>query len=122
MSGDRVTSRPPERDPRFRVPLRGREVDGETRCVHWDSALDVVAIRFPCCDVFYPCFDCHDRVTDHEAERWPRDRFDEDAVLCGACRATLSVHRYLDCDDACPACGAAFNPGCRRHRDRYFDP
>jgi len=24
-------------------------------------------------------------------------------------------------DDACPRCDAAFNPGCRAHRDRYFE-
>ncbi|RAW44302.1 hypothetical protein DQW50_15015 [Halorubrum sp. 48-1-W] len=47
-------------------------------------------------------------------------RFDVPAVLCGVCSETLSARTYLDGDDACPACGAAFNPGCRAHRDRYF--
>ena len=117
---DRRTVTPPDTDDRFDAPLRGVDVDPETRCAHYDTALDVVALRFPCCDAYYPCFRCHAAVTDHEPERVPREQFEETAVLCGACETTLSVRAYLDCDDRCPACEAAFNPGCRRHRDRYF--
>ena len=36
--------------------------------------------------------------------------------------AAVVVGVGLAADDACPACGAPFNPGCRRHRDRYFEP
>ncbi|QPV64406.1 hypothetical protein I7X12_07275 [Halosimplex litoreum] len=116
----RRTTRPPETDDRFAAPIRGAAIDAETRCGHYDDAVDVVAIRFSCCDCYYPCFRCHDAVTDHDAERISRDAFDEPSVLCGVCGATLSVRAYLDCEDTCPACDAAFNPGCRRHRDRYF--
>ncbi|ELZ29589.1 zinc finger CHY domain protein [Halosimplex carlsbadense 2-9-1] len=116
----RRTTRPPETDERFSVPLRGVDVDAETRCGHYDDPVDVVAIRFPCCGSYYPCFRCHDALTDHGAERIPREAFDDPAVFCGACGATLSVREYLTCDDACPACDAAFNPGCRRHREQYF--
>jgi len=119
-SPERRTVVPQDTDDRFDVPVRGVDVDVETRCAHYDTELDVVALRFPCCDAYYPCFRCHEAVTDHEPARVPRDRFDEDAVLCGVCDTTLSVRAYLDCDDTCPACGASFNPGCRRHRDRYF--
>ena len=118
---ERRTTRPPAFDERFPVPLRGVAVDPETRCVHWDDPVDVVALRCGGCDVYYPCFACHDEVTDHRLEPWPRDRFDEPAVLCGRCGSTLTARAYLGCGDACPACGAAFNPGCRRHRDRYFE-
>ncbi|QLH76696.1 hypothetical protein HZS55_04980 [Halosimplex rubrum] len=117
---ERRTTRPPETDGRFSVPLRGVDVDPETRCVHYDDAVDVVALRFPCCDRYYPCFRCHDAVTDHDPERVPRAAFGEPGVLCGVCGTALSVREYLDCDDTCPECGASFNPGCRRHRDRYF--
>ena len=116
----RTTVRPPETDGRFPVPLRGVAVDADTRCVHYDAPVDVVAIRFPCCECYYPCFRCHEAVTDHEPARIPRERFRDPGVLCGACGATLTVDEYLDCGDACPDCEAAFNPGCRRHRDRYF--
>ena len=118
---DRIATREPGHDDRFQVPLRGVDVDPETRCAHWESPVDVIALRFGCCETYYPCASCHDAVTDHEAEPWPRDRFDEPAVLCGVCRETLPAREYLDGDDACPHCGAAFNPGCRRHRDRYFE-
>ena len=134
--GRRRTTHAPATDDRFRVPLRGVAVDPDTRCAHWDSALDVVALRFGCCGAFSPCHACHAATADHEPEPWPRPRFDDPAVLCGVCGTTLSARAYLDGDsegrspsasratpddDACPACGAAFNPGCRRHRDRYFE-
>ena len=142
---DRRTTTAPATDDRFAVPLRGVAVDSETRCAPWDSAVDVIALRFGCCETYYPCDACHDAATDHAAEPRPRDRFDEPAVLCGACGATLTARAYLDGDgeaqrasgdsegqspsgdraspgnDACPRCGAAFTPGCRRHRDRYFE-
>jgi uncharacterized CHY-type Zn-finger protein len=119
--GERRTTRDPTVDDRFRVPLRGVAVDADTRCAHWDSTVDVVAFRFGCCDVFSPCHACHAETADHDPEPWPRGRFDEPAVLCGVCGRTLLPREYLDADDACPVCGAAFNPGCRRHRDRYFE-
>ncbi|VTT85929.1 hypothetical protein DM2_1967 [Halorubrum sp. DM2] len=119
---DRETTTAPDTDPRFAVPLRGVAVDPETRCAHWDDPVDVIALRFGCCEAYYPCDACHDAAADHEAVPWPRERFDEPAVLCGVCRTTLTAREYLDSgDDACPACGAAFNPGCRKHRDRYFE-
>ncbi|WP_311170685.1 CHY zinc finger protein [Halobellus ordinarius] len=119
--GSRRTTCFPEFDDRFPVPLRGVAVDPETRCSHWDDDVDVVALRFGCCETFSPCDACHTETADHDPEPWPRDRFDEPAVLCGVCGSTLTAGRYLDGDDACPECGAAFNPGCRRHRDRYFE-
>ncbi|SFR57216.1 CHY zinc finger protein [Halorubrum sodomense] len=119
---DRETTTAPDTDPRFEVPLRGIDIDPETRCAHWDDPVDVVALRFGCCGTYYPCDACHDAAADHEAVPWPRERFDEPAVLCGACRTTLTAREYLEADDdACPACGAAFNPGCRKHRHRYFE-
>jgi len=118
----RRTTHPPAVDERFPVRLRGAEVDAATRCAHYDDDHDRIAIRFPCCGAYYPCFRCHEDLADHAAERIPRSAFDEPGVFCGACGAVLSVRDYLDCDDACPECDAAFDPGCRRHYDRYFEP
>ncbi|WP_096390311.1 CHY zinc finger protein [Halopenitus persicus] len=106
---------------RFDVPVRGVDVDPETRCAHYRSDVDVVTFRFACCDAYFPCFRCHAETTAHDAVPWPRDRFDEPAVLCGACGETLAPTAYLAADHACPACGAAYNPGCRAHHDRYFE-
>jgi uncharacterized CHY-type Zn-finger protein len=100
--------------------VRGVDLDDETRCTHYDTDRDVVAIRFRCCDEFYACIECHDALADHDPQVWARDAFDEAAVLCGVCGTALSIRAYLDADDACPECGAAFNPGCAAHSHHYF--
>lgn len=104
-----------------RPDVRGIAVDGETRCAHWRSVLDIVAIKMACCGVYYACKDCHDALAGHEARVWPRARWDETAVLCGVCGGEMSVRQYLGCADRCPSCGAAFNPGCRHHHHFYFE-
>src|SRR5712664_59058 len=39
--------------------VRGVEVDAQTRCVHYRSTVDIVAIKMRCCGVYYACKDCH---------------------------------------------------------------
>ena len=115
------TTYAPAVDDRFSVPLRGVDVDPETRCAHWNASVDVIALRFGCCETYYPCVACHDDTTDHDAAPWPHERFDEPAVVCGKCGGRLTAREYFACDDACPRCDAEFNPGCRAHRDAYFE-
>lgn len=100
-------------------PVRGLDVDGESRCRHYASPLDVIAIKFPCCNTYYPCYRCHEAVAEHTAERWPPERLEEPAVLCGACGTTLSIQTYTGAT-TCPACEAAFNPACTDHYHHYF--
>lgn len=100
--------------------VHGATVDAQTRCVHYSSASDVVAIRFACCNRWYPCHACHAEGESHAPQRWPRHAFDEHALLCGVCRTTLSIEDYLEAD-GCRSCGAPFNPGCRLHHRLYFD-
>lgn len=102
------------------VPVFGVDVDPETRCAHYRTDRDVVAIRFACCGRYYPCHACHEELTDHEHEVWGPEAFDEEAVLCGVCGTELPISAYLDADDACPNCGVGFNPGCAAHAHRYF--
>ncbi len=104
-----------------RPAVRGVAVDGETRCAHWHSPRDVIAIRMKCCGEYYACKDCHDALAGHATQTWPRGERDVAAVLCGACGLEMSIRAYLDCEDACPSCGAGFNPGCRLHRHFYFE-
>jgi uncharacterized CHY-type Zn-finger protein len=103
------------------APIRvlGKTVDDQTRCEHYDSVLDVIAIRFACCGEYYPCHLCHAECADHPAEQWPRDRYDREAILCGVCSTELTIAVYLDVD-ACPSCTAPFNPGCKLHQEYYF--
>ncbi|MBS0471724.1 MAG: GNAT family N-acetyltransferase [Proteobacteria bacterium] len=107
---------------RYVRPLvHGVGLDGETRCTHWHSELDVIAIRMNCCGIYYACKDCHDALSDHPAQVWPRAEWNADAVLCGACVREMSVRDYLACGNRCPSCGAGFNPGCRTHYHFYFE-
>lgn len=100
--------------------VRGVELDSETRCAHYHTPRDVIAIRFPCCGEHYACYECHAELADHDAERWPVDAHGEPAVLCGVCGTELTISEYLDCEHTCPDCGAAFNPRCANHCSLYF--
>lgn len=41
------------------VQVYGAVVDAQTRCAHYATALDVIAIRFFCCGQYFPCHLCH---------------------------------------------------------------
>jgi uncharacterized CHY-type Zn-finger protein len=101
--------------------VRGIDLDSETRCAHWRTALDIIAIKMKCCGVYYACKDCHDALADHPSQVWPQNAWDEPAILCGACKAELPIREYLACENVCPACGAGFNPGCHHHHHYYFE-
>ncbi|WP_339252373.1 CHY zinc finger protein [Sporosarcina sp. FSL W8-0480] len=101
--------------------VAGNVIDNETRCVHYHSRLDIIAIKFYCCDTYFPCFQCHEEVGCGSPEVWPADKFDEKAILCGSCGNELTVNEYRDCDSACPYCKAEFNPGCSLHATLYFE-
>jgi uncharacterized CHY-type Zn-finger protein len=104
-----------------RPVVHGVDLDAQTRCAHWRSPLDIIAIRMRCCGDYYACKDCHDALASHPAEVWPRAEFGAPAVLCGACGQEMSIQAYLDCANRCPACEAPFNPGCRLHYHFYFE-
>jgi uncharacterized CHY-type Zn-finger protein len=95
-------------------------LDDETRCAHWNGPTDVIAIRFKCCDRYYPCFSCHEEAETHDAARWERAEFGEPGVLCGVCHTELTIADYLAGGFTCPSCGAGFNPGCALHHHLYF--
>lgn len=99
--------------------VHGPVVDAQTRCVHYAGPRDVVAIRMHCCDRYYPCHRCHAECEDHLLTPVPAALADQPGVLCGVCRAQLTVTDYRAAS-ACPVCGAGFNPGCRIHDRLYF--
>jgi uncharacterized CHY-type Zn-finger protein len=101
--------------------VHGIDLDVETRCRHYHSALDIIAIKMKCCSEYYACKDCHIALARHEIRVWPRSEWDEAAVLCGRCGAELTIAEYLGCSNMCPRCGANFNPGCRKHYQFYFE-
>jgi len=101
--------------------VSGVDVDSETRCGHWNTELDIIAIKFKCCGRWYPCFECHAELAGHEPAVWPNEEFDEKAILCGACGHQLTINEYMNCRSICPACNAPFNPGCANHYHLYFE-
>lgn len=95
-------------------------IDKETRCNHYHSECDRVAIKFYCCKKYFPCFKCHDEYGCGRADVWPKEYFNEKAILCGTCGRELSINNYLNGKHQCPACRAGFNPGCFLHSHLYF--
>lgn len=103
------------------IPIKGKIVDDETRCRHYHSPLDVIAIKFKCCNEYYPCFECHQESVSHEAKVWYREEWHVKAILCGVCKQELTIQEYLNSNNLCPHCNAAFNPKCSLHHHLYFE-
>ncbi|TWI85028.1 putative CHY-type Zn-finger protein [Lacibacter cauensis] len=103
------------------IEIKGKPVDDETRCEHYHSPLDIIAIRFKCCNTYYPCYFCHEETAGHTAQRWQANELDTKAILCGVCKHELTISQYLHSGYHCPNCNAAFNPKCNNHNHLYFD-
>jgi uncharacterized CHY-type Zn-finger protein len=104
-----------------KIKVWGKPVDEHTRCVHYHSPVDVIAIKFKCCDRYYPCFQCHEETAGHAAEVWKKEEWSTPAILCGQCNHEISIQQYMDAANRCPYCQAAFNPHCSRHYHLYFE-
>lgn len=99
----------------------GKTIDGHTRCVHYRSALDIIAIKFACCNKYYPCHSCHEECAGHQAQVWPKSHVEEYAILCGSCGTEHTIEHYMKNPTQCPSCNARFNPGCASHHHLYFE-
>jgi uncharacterized CHY-type Zn-finger protein len=104
-----------------RLGVIGIDLDPQTRCAHYRSELDIIAIKMKCCGVYYACKDCHDALANHAIEVWPSGEWNQAAVLCGVCGTQLTIAQYLGCFNKCPHCSSGFNPGCRYHYHFYFE-
>lgn len=102
------------------IAVEGVEMDQEMRCAHYHTEKDIIAIKFKCCETYYPCHLCHEEVADHPAQQWEESERDTKALLCGNCGTELAIHTYMTSGSQCPECQAAFNPGCERHYPLYF--
>ncbi|MFO3688430.1 CHY zinc finger protein [Staphylococcus felis] len=101
------------------VTIHGAITDDEGRCEHYHSPLDVIAIKFKCCNKYYACFKCHNEAEHHRIQRWNADEFDQKAVLCGVCKHEMTINEYMMIE-SCPHCGAHFNSRCKFHYHHYF--
>jgi uncharacterized CHY-type Zn-finger protein len=103
------------------IKVRGKLVNEQTGCVHYSSPVDIIAIKFRCCDNYYACYYCHQELEDHDPQVWQKDEFDTKAILCGYCRTELTIHEYFNSGYRCPHCSSSFNPKCRNHNHFYFE-
>jgi uncharacterized CHY-type Zn-finger protein len=106
--------------PSLHPEVRGIDLDAATRCAHYRTELDIIAIRMKCCGVYYACKDCHEALAGHPIDVWPQSEWMQPAVLCGACGHEMTINEYRSSSDKCPRCDAPFNPGCRKHYGFYF--
>ena len=105
---------------KLNIQVKGKVIDEHTRCIHYHSFKDIIAIRMKCCNEYYPCIDCHNEIAEHSPLVWPATEFDTKAVLCGACYNEMTISEYLQSNHCCPFCTASFNPGCSNHYHYYF--
>jgi uncharacterized CHY-type Zn-finger protein len=101
--------------------IHGSLIDNNTRCSHYNSELDIIAIKLKCCDKYYACINCHNEMEQHEAIVWQKNEFNEKAIICGSCKTELSINNYLICNNTCPNCKSSFNPKCKNHYPFYFE-
>ncbi len=103
------------------VSIKGKVIDDYTRCSHYHSELDIIAIKFKCCDTYFPCYECHQETENHLPKTWNKSEFNKLAILCGECKQEMSINQYLNSEDSCPYCKASFNPKCKNHYHLYFE-
>ncbi|KAF2706037.1 hypothetical protein K504DRAFT_460132 [Pleomassaria siparia CBS 279.74] len=123
------TPTPPHQSSSLEPTIHGIDLTPLTQCTHWNSPLDIIAIRHACCRKFYACISCHNTLeTGHNPSVWSRKDWDDKAVFCGNCKMMWSIRGYVegggggkDGKPKCGGCGAGWNPGCKNHWGLYFD-
>ena len=103
------------------IIIHGKAVDDNTRCIHYHSALDVIAIKFKCCGEYYPCYQCHEETAGHEPVTWQKDEWRTKAILCGVCSNELTIKQYVKSGNQCIYCRSLFNANCSKHYHLYFE-
>ena len=101
------------------IEVYGKVIDDNTRCEHYHSPVDIIAIKFKCGNKYYACYQCHKEAAAHEAQTWSKDEWNTKAVLL-ACKTELTVHDYVRSGNHCPNCKEGFNPNCSKHYHLYF--
>ena len=102
------------------VQAQGLLVDHESRCVHYHSDKDIVALQCYECKKYYACYQCHNEHEAHPIQRWSVDEFDQRVVMCGVCKHQMSINEYMMVE-SCPRCQSHFNHRCKFHYHLYFE-
>lgn len=103
------------------IIIKGKPIDEQTRCVHYHSPLDIIAIKFKCCNEYYPCYYCHQEENDHPVQVWNKNEHTTKAIICGICKHEMTIEQYLTADNKCPLCNSKFNANCSNHYHFYFE-
>lgn len=101
--------------------VHGVQVNSQTGCLHYNSSLDLVAIKFKCCGNYYACYSCHLALNTHPIQRWQHEDLNEKAILCGHCGTEMTIHQYVVSKSTCLNCHSPFNPKCQLHWNLYFE-
>ncbi|MGT2908167.1 CHY zinc finger protein [Streptococcus dentiloxodontae] len=101
------------------VAIYGLLVDRQSRCQHYQTDLDIVALKCFGCQRYYACYLCHDTLENHSYQAYPSSYSRDKAVVCGVCYYEMTIEHYQK-SKACPNCQSRFNPNCAKHRNIYF--
>ena len=101
------------------VQAQGVLVDDESRCVHYHTDKDIVALQCYECQKYYACYQCHNALETHTFTPYPLSLKEDRPILCGSCKKILTYEEYSK-KSSCPYCKAAFNPACQNHYSIYF--
>ena len=63
------------------IIVKGKPIDDQTRCAHYHSSLDVIAVKFKCCNEYYPCYYCHKESSDHPADTWKKNEQNNKSIM-----------------------------------------
>jgi len=104
-----------------KIIIKGKPIDSQTRCIHYHSSLDIIAIKFKCCKEYYPCYYCHKENTDHEPITWLPGEREIKAVFCGVCKSEMTISQYINSNNHCVFCNNKLNKNCEKHHHLYFE-
>ena len=103
------------------IKVKGDLLNEYTGCKHYHSPVDIIAIKFKCCDEYYACYYCHQELAGHDAVVWKKEEFETLAIYCGKCHNEMTIQQYFDSNYICPFCQSHFNPKCSNHNHLYFE-
>ncbi|WP_105956605.1 CHY zinc finger protein [Apilactobacillus quenuiae] len=98
------------------MKIYGIKVDSQSRCIHYHTKNDIVALMCQQCHKFYACYKCHDELNNHKFK--PVKINQAKNILCGNCQTLLTYTQYKL--NYCPYCQHRFNPKCIIHQSIYF--
>ena len=93
--------------------INGLLVDNESRCQHYHSPLDIVALKCYDCQKYYACYQCHDHIEDHRFRAYPCHIRQDKVVICGVCLHEMTIENYQK-SISCSHCHSRFNPACSK--------